>query len=135
MFTITVQNRFLQKQYMLDSVGEVVDVLLQGCRVFHGNVQQLRILEQRDPHFSQVESYKQDSSDVPLKSNRGLINREIEVTDGLVHHAQSIVSQMWHSGSYAHRRKNLLSDICRSRNCALYIRSAALPLPFARPYM
>ncbi|GBN81008.1 hypothetical protein AVEN_175091-2 [Araneus ventricosus] len=47
--------------------------------------------------FSQLESYKQDSSDVPQKSDRGSINLEIRMAKGLVHHAQFIASQKWHS--------------------------------------
>ncbi|GFW47914.1 hypothetical protein TNCV_2401011 [Trichonephila clavipes] len=39
------------------------------------HAQQLRIFDQRDPHQSQVESHKQRSSDVPIKSNRGSIIR------------------------------------------------------------
>ncbi|GBN46539.1 hypothetical protein AVEN_56164-1 [Araneus ventricosus] len=57
---------------MLDSV-----VHFQRCQVFHAHVMQLRLFEQRDSHFSQLESQKQDSSDVSIKSNRGSINREI----------------------------------------------------------
>ncbi|GFW59403.1 hypothetical protein TNCV_1508481 [Trichonephila clavipes] len=33
------------------------------------------MFEQQDPHLLQVESPKQDSSDVSIKSNQGLINR------------------------------------------------------------
>ncbi|GBN81009.1 hypothetical protein AVEN_175091-1 [Araneus ventricosus] len=53
--------------------------------------------------FSQLESYKQDSSDVPQKSDRGSINLEIRMAKGLVHHAQFIASQKWHSGNCAHQ--------------------------------
>ncbi|GFV70373.1 uncharacterized protein TNCV_4797921 [Trichonephila clavipes] len=74
---------------MFDSVGGATGMHIQRCQVFHAHVQQLRIFEQRDPHLSQVESYKQDSSDVPVKSNRCSINREIGVAKGLIHQAQS----------------------------------------------
>ncbi|GFX96085.1 hypothetical protein TNCV_2289751 [Trichonephila clavipes] len=58
-----------------------------------------KVFEQRDPRLSQVESHKQDSSDVPLKSNRGSINREIMMAKELVHHIQFIVPQTWHSAA------------------------------------
>ncbi|GBM25001.1 hypothetical protein AVEN_50344-1 [Araneus ventricosus] len=54
------------------------------------------MFEKRDPHLNQLESHKQDSSDVPIKSNRGSINQEIGMAKGLVHHAQSITPQKWH---------------------------------------
>ncbi|GBL76695.1 hypothetical protein AVEN_53388-1 [Araneus ventricosus] len=73
---------------MLDSVCRAISVHFQRCQVFHAHVQ-LRIFEQRDPYLSQLESHKQDSTDVPIKSNPGSINREIGVAKGLVHHAQS----------------------------------------------
>ena len=47
--------------------------------------------EQRNPHLSQVESHKQDSSDIPIKSYPGAINRDIGMAKGLVRCAQSIV--------------------------------------------
>ncbi|GBM64104.1 hypothetical protein AVEN_173259-1 [Araneus ventricosus] len=37
-------------------------------------VRQIRIFEQRDPNLSKLDSHKQDSSDVPIKCNRGSIN-------------------------------------------------------------
>ncbi|GFX53168.1 hypothetical protein TNCV_361631 [Trichonephila clavipes] len=54
---------------MLNSVGGAIGVHLQTCQVFQAHVQELRILEQRDPHLSQVESEKRDSSDVPTKGD------------------------------------------------------------------
>ncbi|GFW91648.1 hypothetical protein TNCV_4500671 [Trichonephila clavipes] len=56
--------------------------------------------EQRDPHLSKVELHKQNSSDVPAKSNRGSINREIGVAKGLVHYIQSIAPLTWDSGKW-----------------------------------
>ncbi|GBN11844.1 hypothetical protein AVEN_181401-1, partial [Araneus ventricosus] len=82
---------------MLDSVGGANGVHFQRCQIFHAHLQLLRIFEQPDPHLSQLESHKQDSSDVPIKSNRGSINWEIGVAKGLVHHTQSIAPQKWHS--------------------------------------
>ncbi|GFU55378.1 uncharacterized protein TNCV_200401 [Trichonephila clavipes] len=70
MFTITVQNCVHQCGYVLDSIGAAIRVNVQRCRVFHAHVTQLQIFEQRNPHLSQVESHKQDYSDVPIKSNR-----------------------------------------------------------------
>ncbi|GBO27210.1 hypothetical protein AVEN_195452-1 [Araneus ventricosus] len=78
---------------MIDSVGGAIGPHFQRCQVFHAHLQQLRIFEQRDPHPSQMESHKQDSSGVPIKSNRGSINQEIGVAKGLVHHAQSMAPQ------------------------------------------
>ncbi|GBN14127.1 hypothetical protein AVEN_212623-1 [Araneus ventricosus] len=86
---------------MLGSVGRAIGVHFQRCQAFHTHVQQLRIFEQRDPHLSQMESHKQDSSDVPKKSNQGTLNREIGVAKGLGHHAQYIASQKWNSGNCA----------------------------------
>ncbi|GBN35743.1 hypothetical protein AVEN_87324-1 [Araneus ventricosus] len=86
---------------MPDSVGGAIGVHVQKCQVFRARVQQLRIFQQRDPHLTQLESHKLDSSDVPIKSNRGSINREIGETKGLVHDAQSIAPQKWHSGNSA----------------------------------
>ncbi|GBM59170.1 hypothetical protein AVEN_18059-1 [Araneus ventricosus] len=71
MFAITVQNCVHQQRYMLDSIGGAIGVRFQRCQVVHAHLQQLRIFEQRDPHLSQPESNKQESSDVPIKSNRG----------------------------------------------------------------
>ncbi|CAL1263923.1 unnamed protein product [Larinioides sclopetarius] len=88
---------------MLDSVGGAIGVHVQRCLVFHAHLQQLQISERRDPQLSQLESHKQDALDVPIKSNRGSINREIGVAKGLVHHAQSIEYQTWHSGNSVHQ--------------------------------
>ncbi|GFX51269.1 uncharacterized protein TNCV_2736201 [Trichonephila clavipes] len=70
----------LRSSVALDCIGGVIGV--QRCQVFHAHVQQLWIFEQRDLHLSQVESHKQDSSDIPRKSNRGSINWEIGVAKG-----------------------------------------------------
>ncbi|GBM58986.1 hypothetical protein AVEN_145281-1 [Araneus ventricosus] len=90
---------------MLDNVDGATGINFQSCQVFHAQVQQLRIFEQRDPQLSQLESHKQeqDSSDVPIKSNRGSINLENGVAKGLIHHAQSITPQKWYSGNCAHQ--------------------------------
>ncbi|GBM73712.1 hypothetical protein AVEN_251158-1 [Araneus ventricosus] len=93
MFTIAAQNCVHQQWYRLDSVGAKTGVHFQRCQVFHAHVQQPRIFDQRDPHLSQLESHRQDSSDLPIKSNRGSINREIGVAKGLVHYVQSIEPQ------------------------------------------
>ncbi|GBN39580.1 hypothetical protein AVEN_131832-1 [Araneus ventricosus] len=82
---------------MLDGVGEAIGAHFQRCQVFHTHVQHLRIFEQRDPHLSQLESHKPDSSDGPIRGNRCWINRKIGVFKGLVNHAQSIAPQKWHS--------------------------------------
>ncbi|GFS55932.1 uncharacterized protein TNCV_2924891 [Trichonephila clavipes] len=82
---------------MLDSVGRAIGVRVQTCQVFSAHVQQLRIFELRDPHLSQVESHKQDSSDIPIKSNRSAINQEIGLARELVHYTQSITPQTWRS--------------------------------------
>ncbi|GFW06413.1 uncharacterized protein TNCV_2187481 [Trichonephila clavipes] len=87
---------------MPDSVGGMIGVHVQRCQILHTHVQQLRIFEKRGTHLSQGESYKQDSSEVPIKSNRGLINREIRVAKGLVHHFRSIIPQTWHSDKSSH---------------------------------
>ncbi|GFT25837.1 uncharacterized protein TNCV_1518011 [Trichonephila clavipes] len=62
---------------MLDGVGGAIGIHVQICQIFHAHVLQLRIFEQRDPHLSEVESHKQDSSDVPIKSNQDSMNRVI----------------------------------------------------------
>ncbi|GFX23227.1 uncharacterized protein TNCV_4560091 [Trichonephila clavipes] len=61
---------------MLHSVDGAIGVHVRECQVFHAQVQQLRIFEQRDPHLSQVESHKQDSLDISIKDNRGSVNRD-----------------------------------------------------------
>ncbi|GBL83192.1 hypothetical protein AVEN_165392-1 [Araneus ventricosus] len=84
---------------MFDSVSGAIGLHFQRFQVFHAHVQQLQIFEQRDPHLSQLESHKQDSSYVPITINRGSINWEMGMAKGLAHHAQSIVPQKWHSGT------------------------------------
>ncbi|GBN58998.1 hypothetical protein AVEN_182953-1 [Araneus ventricosus] len=103
MFTVTVQNCVHQQRYMLDSVGGAIGGHVQRWQVFHAHVQNLRIFEQRDPHLSQLESDKQNSSDVPIKSSRDSKNREIGVEKELVHHSQSIALQKWHLGNCVHQ--------------------------------
>ena len=75
---------------MLDSVGGAIDVHVYRYRVIRAHVQQLLIYEQRNTHLNQVESHKQDTLDVHIKSNRGAINLEIGVAKGLFHHVLPI---------------------------------------------
>ncbi|GFY07049.1 transposable element Tcb2 transposase [Trichonephila clavipes] len=53
-------------------------------------VQSMQLSSSVDPHLSQVEPHKQNSSDVPIKSNRGSENQEIGVAKELVNLGQSI---------------------------------------------
>ncbi|GBN27676.1 hypothetical protein AVEN_36467-1 [Araneus ventricosus] len=91
---------------MPDSVDGAIGVHVQKCQKFHARVQQQRIFQQRDLHKRQLESHKQNSSDVPMERNRGSINRKIGVAKGLVHYSQSIKPQKWHSENFSEFRSD-----------------------------
>lgn len=74
---------------MIDIIGGAFDVHFQRYHLFHLYAHQLRNFEEPGSHLSQQESLNQNSSDVPMKSNRGSINRELEVYNGLVMYSKT----------------------------------------------
>lgn len=81
-------SKFRPRECTLVIVGRTIFIHVQIWQVFHTHVQQIRINEQRDHHLSQLESNKKDSSDVPIKSNRCLMNCDIGMVKGPVHYTK-----------------------------------------------
>lgn len=95
MFTILA----MENNAMVCRISETIGAQIQIYQVLHEHVQQRLIFKRRYRQLSLLQLHKQDSSDFPIRRNRGSINREIRIAKRLVQHinADNCCRTVWRS--------------------------------------